>query len=357
MRTRHRCRATALGRAIAALFLGIFLVASGAVGQELPAPSAAPSEPPNPKAKVPDPQLRTLLPKLGLDWDVAICLLTSAIRQAGLLRDTTQLEKVRQWCSVACAYPDAPEIIKDPDVAGDLIKAAILAMGRLGAGDELPSECVQKHPLLAQVARARTLADRAVPVANTPKKWQQKVEHFFKEVSDKRDDFLVLAELLSMAREAYEAGVRDAFELCGVDWSRFQTRVQVAKMPQTERIRWLVEQIGKAEVGRNWEHLLLQLLIDEGSAAIEPIYAELERYKEAPQMHTGLSLLITALACIACMDEKALQVLEKVAQFPSEKLSLSAQLALEQYRRRSPDLKPFLGCAPLPAHLPAKFYP
>jgi hypothetical protein len=102
---------------------------------------------------------------------------------------------------------------------------------------------------------------------------------------------------------------------------------------------------------------LLQLLIDEGSAAIEPIYAELERYKDASQIHAGLLGLKTALACIACMDEKALQALEKVAQFPSEKLSRSAQLALEQYRRRSPDLKPFWGCAPLPAHLHAKFYP
>jgi hypothetical protein len=352
MRTTHGMASVC--RMAVGLLLGASLIVHGAIGQTQPTARQAQVQ-----FRVPDPELKALIPELGINEDVAVSLLTSAIRQAGLRRETTQLEKVRQWCTIACAWPDREEAIplSDHYIGGDFIKVTILTMGRLGAGDELPPECVRKHPHLAQIARARTLADRAILVPNTPEKWQQKVALFLKEVDNKRDSTTVLAELLLMAQEAYEAGVRDAFELSGVDWSNFEVRVQVAKMPPAERIRWLVEQIGNTEVVRSREDLMRQLLVDEGSAAIDTIYAELERHKDSSHSNTGVRSLIGVLASIACMDEKALQALEKVAQFPNQKLRASARGALEQYRQRLPKLKPFLGYAPLPTTSPAKFFP
>ncbi len=281
-----------------------------------------------------------------------IMIIANAIRLAGLSGDTSQLEHIRQWYQMAKNLD--PAVNTAHYITGELLRQAYLALGRLGAGEETTL-------LGVGIARARTLADRAYPNPTTAKELQAKVRLFLSELEHPSSTEVlrvhgVLDEIALMARSAYRAGVKDAFEPCEVDWSvstSVSLKVQAYKLPDSERAQWLVEQIGNLVIARGEHSCLLHLLMDEGSRAIPLIRAKLAQYKDEPTAPVGAVLLVDALGGLMYVDESAVAVLREVEQsFADKRPRGTARSYLEKWDATKQAMEPFLGIAPCPRSIP-----
>ncbi len=282
----------------------------------------------------------------------ALLIIANAIRLAGLSGDTSQLEHIRQWYQMARNLDPAVHTVHD--ITGELEHQAYLALGRLGAGEETTLHGVG-------VARARTLADRAYSNPTTAKELQAKVRLFLSELhrSDSTDilrSYPVLDEIALMARSAYKAGMKDAFEQCEVDWSvspSILLKVQAYKVPDTQRAQWLTEQIGNLVIARSEHYSLLHLLMDEGRRAVPFIRAKLAQYRDEPTAPVGAMLLVDALGGLMYVDESAVAGLREVERsFADKGLRDTAGAYLEKWDAIKQAMEPFLGIAPCPRRVP-----
>jgi hypothetical protein len=201
--------------------------------------------------------------------------------------------------------------------------AALVALARLGDVHVLPSliqlgeKGWHNHPFY-RVALARLQVEVAYPSPLTPERWKQKVQRYYDLVgltkaqlatylrSEADKEFpanppklerIALRHLTEMVANAYQERLPNAFEpLEGLDYEKdfpSALRIQLARLPASQRVAWLINRISQREVINHHAYYEMQALIDYGSEAVQPILTALEQGQ-------GISrgLLLTVLCAI-----------------------------------------------------------
>lgn len=261
--------------------------------------------------------------------------LLAEIHEIGLQRDKSQIDKVRN-------------ALKENHPA--LLISALLALGRLGAKESIEdiyalrvrmASGSEVQPFIA-LALARIEAERAFPQVTNGEQLKLKVQRLLQagqvSVSQVHKGALryteqlkarrygwapfevqILRQAAEIAADAYQRGVKDAFNIVKLNFSLdrvAQLKVQLGQMSKEQRIRWLVNVLSIKQVARMEDNYLMQALADEGEAASKVILAKLKEMEKNRDKyhHIGFMLLFRTLTCIG--DPDAIPIVQSFASEP-----------------------------------------
>lgn len=261
--------------------------------------------------------------------------LMAEIREIGLRKDKSQIDKVRNALKE-----------KHPS----LLISALLALGRLGAIEAIEdiralqvrlASGSEVQPFVT-LAIARIEAERAFPQVTDRNQLKQKVQRllqagkvsvsqihksalqYAEQLKAKRYDRApfetqLLRQAAEIAADAYQRGVKDAFNVVGLNFSLdpvAKLKVHLGRMSKEQRIYWLINALSTKQFARMEDNYLMQALADEGEAASKAILAKLKEMKANRDKYhyVGFMLLFRTLTCIG--DPNAIPVVQAFVSEP-----------------------------------------
>ncbi len=300
-----------------------------------------------------------------------VCRL-SAIREAGIARDKTQLEMLLKTLRTSAEGAQTSLILGfgyNAPARMHLQNASLVALSRLASEQSLaPLEKLREDLNYRQLPHleptiARIKAELAFPHPKTQAEWLAKVQMFMTlsevtvadfarfitdpETKRKRESMKAISHIASpskeevclrylaeMASDAYAGGYRQAFEDLarqGIDLGNdfvANLIMQVAVRSPQQRVEWLVHQLKSLPAVRGESLYLLQALADCGSLGLRAVLDWLEELQRADMERergeVGMWHCVMALSAFRLTEAK-----NALKNFVSERPEIPSKLGLD----------------------------